>query len=115
DPGLAADARRALEQAALSAHHQGVALPHLVALGDAKALAKLLDDKKLGEGIRLGIIEALAKIATKEAQDRLVVLGTDKGEDEDLRKAAWRALRRAKRRLAAATRAPRRSRWEVQP
>ena len=115
DPALAGDARKALVAAAQSAHHQGVALPHLVAQRDAAAIAGLLGDRKLGEGVRLGLVEALAQIATPEAQRRLIDLGSDDAEDEDLRKAAWRALRRAKRRVAAQTRPPRRSRWEVQP
>ncbi|MCA9662713.1 MAG: hypothetical protein KC486_30520, partial [Myxococcales bacterium] len=92
-----------------------VALPHLVAIADVDGLAGHLGDRNLSDGLRLGVIEALARIADDAALDHLRAFGRDEEEDEELRKAAWRAVRRGQRRQRAASKPPRRSRWEVQP
>ena len=115
DREAAAAAKKSLEEAAADSHRQGVALPYLVALGDVDGLAARLGERSLGDNLRLGVIEALARIASDEAIDRLRAFGRDAGEDEELRKAAWRAVRRGQRQQRAATKPPRRSRWEVQP
>ena len=108
-------AKGSLMEAAGDAHRQGVALPYLVSLGDAEGLGARLRDRTLNEALRLGIVEALARIADPGALDLLRAFGRDEEEDEELRKAAWRAVRRGQRRQDAASKPPRRSRWEVQP
>ncbi|MCA9634542.1 MAG: S46 family peptidase [Myxococcales bacterium] len=115
DREAASAAKKSLEEAAGDSHRQGVALPYLVALADVAGLAARLGERSLGDNLRLGLIEALARIASDEAIDRLRAFGRDAGEDEELRKAAWRAVRRGQRQQRAATKPPRRSRWEVQP
>ena len=109
------DAGPALRPAAGDSHRQGTALPHLVALGDSAGLIKALADTQ-HETARLGLVEALGKIADEPAMAALRKLGAAEAEDEELRKAAWRALRRAKR-IAADRSSPRErhGRWEVQP
>jgi ParB family chromosome partitioning protein len=91
------ESRRALRSAASTVHHQGVALPHLVSRSDVEGLALALDDASLPEVTRLGAIEALARIASTEAEEVIIKMAKDEALDEDLRKAAWRALRRSKR------------------
>ncbi|MDF1660140.1 MAG: HEAT repeat domain-containing protein [Planctomycetota bacterium] len=91
------DSRIALRSAAATVHHQGVALPHLINRGDIDGLGAALADAKLPEATRLGAIEGLARIASVQAETVIVKMAKDEAEDEDLRKAAWRALRRSKR------------------
>ena len=90
-------------------------LVHLVAQGDSEGLIAALK-ATTHETARLGLVEALGKVADPAAQAELARLGKAEAEDEELRKAAWRALRRAKR-IAVARTSPRarHSRWEVQP
>ncbi|MFY0538458.1 HEAT repeat domain-containing protein [Nannocystis pusilla] len=95
-------------------HRQGVVLTWLVKLGDVAGLTKALADKNASETARLGLVEALGQIGDDAAFEALRKVGADEQEDEELRKAAWRALRRAKRiKAAAASPKVRRSRWEV--
>jgi ParB family chromosome partitioning protein len=103
-PVMDAKADKVLREASKSAHTQGVSLPHLVARGDVKGLTELLGDKGLPEVTRLGALEALARIAVDEAQKALIAFANRKEEDEELRKAAWRGLRRARRYAARANR-----------
>lgn len=85
-----------LRGAAGQLHYQGVVLPHLIADADVNDLAVVAENRKLPEATRLGAIEALAKMARAAAEAKLVQVG--KGDqDEELRKAAWRGLRRSKR------------------
>jgi ParB family chromosome partitioning protein len=93
----ASGASAALRAAATKVHTQGVALPHLVAAADVAGLAAALADKKLAETTRLGAIEALGRIATDEAFAALFAVATSTAEDEELRKAAYRAVRRGRR------------------
>jgi ParB family chromosome partitioning protein len=86
-----------LRDAATRVHTQGTALPLLVAGGDVEGLGRALADRKLSDAVRLGAIEALAKIATDAARAQILAVATAEAEDEELRKAAWRALRRARR------------------
>ena len=102
--GSDAKADKALRDAASSAHTQGVSLPHLVARGDVKGLNETISNKDLPEVTRLGAIEALARIATDAAQKALIGFAKQKEVDEELRKAAWRGLRRARRYAARASR-----------
>ena len=109
------DSASALRPGAGDSHRQGTVLAHLVALGDSAGLIKALADTQ-HETARLGLVEALGKIADEPAMAALRKLGAAEAEDEELRKAAWRALRRAKR-VAADRSSPRErhGRWEVQP
>jgi ParB family chromosome partitioning protein len=86
-----------LRTAAGQLHYQGVALPLLVARGDVEALAAVAANRKLPEAARLSAVEGLGALACEPAEDRLRQIGTAEGEEEELRKAAWRALRRSKR------------------
>jgi len=90
-------ASAALRKAAATVHHQGVALPHLVTRGDVSGLGEALANSKLPEATRLGAIEALGRMSKAEAEAVLAKFASDSAEDEDLRKAAWRAIRRSKR------------------
>jgi len=54
-------------------------------------------DRKKPEAARLGAIEGLGVMATEAAEAVLTQVGAADGDDEDVRKAAWRALRRSKR------------------
>jgi ParB family chromosome partitioning protein len=86
-----------LRQAASQVHYQGVALPHLIAAGDVEGLAAVAGNRQLPEATRLGAIEGLAKLGQEAAEAKLLGIGQSKEEDEELRKAAWRGLRRSKR------------------
>ena len=77
-------------------HQQGVVLPTLVAQGDISSLAVVATDASLGDEVRLGALEALSLIATPQTDALLAQVGKDDQEDEELRKSAWRALRRSK-------------------
>jgi ParB family chromosome partitioning protein len=52
---------------------------------------------ELNENNRLGAIEALAAMTSQTAEDELAKIGRTEGIDDELRKAAWRGLRRSKR------------------
>jgi ParB family chromosome partitioning protein len=95
--GSAPAGTSALHAAAAKVHTQGAALPHLVAAGDVAGVAAVLRDKKLPEATRLGAIEALGRIATAAAFDALSAVASASDEDEELRKAAFRAIRRGRR------------------
>jgi ParB family chromosome partitioning protein len=83
--------------AAGQVHYQGVALPHLIARGDVEELAAVAQNRQLPEATRLGAVEGLAVVATEAAETKLRAVGLAEKEDEEVRKAAWRALRRCKR------------------
>jgi len=87
----------ALRAAALKTHTQGVALPLLIERGDVIGLAAALADRTLPEAARFGAIEALARIATEAAFAPILAVARTDAEDDELRKAAWRALRRGRR------------------
>ena len=84
-----------LRENAESIHLQGVVIGYLAAQQDEPGLIGLLQNKKLTDETRQGAIDGLAVIASQKAIDALANLGKDEDEDEDLRKAAWRARRRA--------------------
>jgi ParB family chromosome partitioning protein len=97
-----------LRGAAVQVHYQGVAVPHLAAGNDVAGLLAVARNRGFPEEARLGAVEGLAAAVSEEAEAELVRLGETEGEPEELRKAAWRGLRRSKRaRLAAARRAAR--------
>jgi ParB family chromosome partitioning protein len=90
-----------LRGAAAQVHYQGVAVPHLAARGDVKGLAAVAGNAGFNEETRLGAVEGLAAAARPEAEEELVRIGKADGQPEELRKAAWRGLRRSRRARAA--------------
>lgn len=99
-----AAAQAVLRDAAQQAHAQGAVLPHLIAQGDAAGLATVATDADQDLTVRVGAIEALARIATEPAQAALIEVGKS-ATDDALQKSAWRALRRAKRQARREVRA----------
>ena len=95
--GAAAQAGGFVKSAAGQVHYQPVALPTLIAAKDVETLAAVAKDRKTPEAARLGAIEGLGVMAAEAAEKVLAVVGAAEGDDEDVRKAAWRALRRSKR------------------
>jgi ParB family chromosome partitioning protein len=91
------DITEALHSAAENAHSQGVVLPVLIAAGDLEHLKNVACNQALPEAARLGAIEGLALLGQEAAEEELAKLGKNETEDEELRKAAWRARRRSKR------------------
>jgi ParB family chromosome partitioning protein len=87
----------ALRAAAGGLHTQGVTLPHLIARGDVTGLGAAAADGALPEAARQGALEGLARIADEAVDAHILAVATAETEDEALRKAAWRALRRARR------------------
>jgi ParB family chromosome partitioning protein len=83
--------------AAANVHVQPVALPVFVAEKDVTTLAAVARDRKANESARFGAVEGLGVMALEPAEAVLVEIGTAKDDDKELRKAAWRALRRSKR------------------
>ncbi len=86
-----------LKSAVRQVHYQGVALPHFLARRDLNALGAIADDHALPMTARLGALEGLASLATEDAEGRLLTVARRESEEEDLRKAAWRGLRRSRR------------------
>ncbi|MCA9691600.1 MAG: HEAT repeat domain-containing protein [Myxococcales bacterium] len=120
--GAEAAARDALGDAAANVHYQGVAMPHLIARRDVTTLGAVMLNAALPEATRLGAIEGLARIASDAALKSLVHFArggeatdiTD-DDDEELRMAAWRAIRRARRQRDREEQATTRHyRWEVE-
>jgi ParB family chromosome partitioning protein len=86
-----------LRDAARQVHYQGVALPYLIERGDVAGLGALAADRSLSESARLGAVEGLAALGLEAAEDALRRIGADGADDEELRKASWRGLRRSQR------------------
>ncbi|MFO0822138.1 MAG: hypothetical protein U0792_03295 [Gemmataceae bacterium] len=84
-------------KAAGEVHYQPVVLPVLVDEKDVKTLAAVAKDRKVPDVARLGAVEGLGVMAAETAEAVLVEIGTAKDDDKEIRKAAWRALRRSKR------------------
>ncbi len=87
----------ALQTAAGQQHYQSVALPHLIARHDRDTLAAVAANVKLPDATRLGAIEGLAALADEKAETDLIDLGKNAAAPEELRKAAWRGVRRSRR------------------
>ncbi|MCA9073335.1 MAG: HEAT repeat domain-containing protein, partial [Planctomycetaceae bacterium] len=85
------DITPAMHTAAESAHYQGVALPVLIAAGDFDHLKTVAHNQDLPEATRLGAIESLARLGQEAAEEELATIGKNEKEEEDFRKAAWRA------------------------
>jgi ParB family chromosome partitioning protein len=101
-----ANVRTALRNAAGNPHYQGVAVAHLVARNDVDALSSVAADCAVAEVARFGAVDALGQLATPAAETHLQTIGKSDAEPTELRKAAWRALRRSRRARAAATHSP---------
>jgi ParB family chromosome partitioning protein len=86
-----------LRGAAVQVHYQGVAVPHLAAHNDVTGLAAIAGNRGFSEEAQLGAIEGLAAAASEAAEAELVKIGQSDAEPEELRKAAWRGLRRSRR------------------
>jgi ParB family transcriptional regulator, chromosome partitioning protein len=86
-----------LRSAGAQLHYQGVVLPHLIRRKDFDALVTIAKNNKLPEATRLGAIEGLAALADEKAETILIELGKTEKELEEIRKAAWRGLRRSRR------------------
>jgi ParB family chromosome partitioning protein len=84
-------------RAAAQVHYQPVVLPVIVAEKDVPTLAAVARDRNAAEPVRLGAIEGLGVMAAEPAEKVLVEIGATKDDDKEIRKAAWRALRRSKR------------------
>ncbi|MDJ0837776.1 MAG: HEAT repeat domain-containing protein [Acidobacteriota bacterium] len=83
--------------AARHADTQGTALEHLIRGRHIAPLQQLANDADLTEATRLGAMDALAVVGGSEAEDALRAVAMAEKESEDLARAAWRVLRRAKR------------------
>lgn len=90
-----------LKSAVADAHYQSRALALLVSSGDAKTLRDVASDRDLDLFTRMGAVEGLAKMMDAKCEKTLESIGKDEKCDEELRKAAWRGLRRSKRRRLA--------------
>jgi ParB family chromosome partitioning protein len=86
----------AIQQAAASDAEQALALPLLIARGDSKTLITIADNQHYEETIRIGAIEALGRLADQQIEEKLNTLSKN-DSDEDISKAAYRALRRSQR------------------
>ena len=86
-----------LQKAAAQVHYQGVALPQLVLKTDIATLMDVLKSRSLPEATRLGAVEALAAMGDEGAEEQLATIGNADAEEDEIRKAAWRGLRRSKR------------------
>jgi ParB family chromosome partitioning protein len=86
-----------LRKAAGQVHYQGVAVPRLSTSADVAGLSAVAGNRSASEETRLGAVEGLAAMARPEAEAELERLGRAEGEPKELRKAAWRGLRRSRR------------------
>ncbi len=91
-----------LRSAAGQVHYQGVVLPGLIERGEVATLTAVVEDRALPDVARLGALEGLAAMAREPAEEVLRRVGSRADEDEEIRKAALRGLRRSKRARAKA-------------
>jgi ParB family chromosome partitioning protein len=85
------------QQAIRQSHSQPVALPTLLAAKDVNALSVVARDRNAAESVRLGAVEGLGFLGLETAEAALLELGRTQNDDEDIRKAAWKALQRSRR------------------
>ena len=93
----AVDVAGVLRSAASQVHYQGVVLPALIDRAEVATLAGVLADRKRPEAARLGALEGLGAMAREDAEAILRRVGGDESDEDEVRKAAWRALRRSRR------------------
>ena len=91
------DLSKLMTEQVSSAHYQAVVLPHVLSADHIDSLADAAKSGELSEGVRYGAIEGLAQLASEDAEEHLAAVGADDANNEDIRKAAWRGLRRSKR------------------
>ena len=89
--------KKTLQLAAASTHYQPRVMNELIKSSDVRTLQMVAIDAKSNLNARLGAIEGLAAISDANAEKVLVEIGRDESVDKELRKAAWRGLRRSKR------------------
>ena len=89
---------KTFKSAVSDTHYQPRTLPFLIKSEDVKTLTDVATNGKLQLAARMGAVEGLALIANKAAEKTLASVGNEEANEEELRKAAWRALRRSKRR-----------------
>ena len=94
-PGDGARLLPTLRRGASDVHVQGIVLPDLIRLRDVAGIAACAEDRTLPEVARLGAVEALAALADSTAEATLRVVGLDETTADEVRKAAWRGLRRS--------------------
>ncbi|MFK7769216.1 MAG: HEAT repeat domain-containing protein [Mariniblastus sp.] len=87
-----------LKEAVADSHYQPRTLSYLIKSQDVKTLASVAENSKLGLVARLGAVEGLAVIANAESEKILASVGNEEKNEEELRKAAWKGLRRSRRR-----------------
>ncbi|MBH1969803.1 hypothetical protein FK216_01165 [Moraxellaceae bacterium AER2_44_116] len=100
---LARDFHPQLSAAASHGRSQAQALPALIAQHDIDTLAYLANQRQGDEWVRMGAIEGLGKMGLERAERHLQLLSQPQEDDEDIRKAAFRALRRSQRLRHATT------------
>jgi ParB family chromosome partitioning protein len=88
-----------LRSAAANPHHQSIVLTQLVKSADVKGLGLIAEDAKLDDLVRQGALEALGRIGNSSAASYIEKVGKSKENSEELRKMAWKVLRRSKRML----------------
>jgi ParB family chromosome partitioning protein len=93
---LADNFKQVLSQAASDSAYQAQVLPLLIAKQDLATLSNIAQDRQYSDSIRLGVIEGLARIVTPAAQAALQHIKAQ-ADDQDIAKAAYRALRRLQR------------------
>ena len=91
------DLTEAVRGAAAQVHYQGVAVPYLAARGDVPDLTAAAGNRGLSEETRLGAVEGLGAAGSEASEAELQRIGLALENSEELRKAAWRALRRSRR------------------
>ena len=93
--------KKTIQSSASHTHYQARSLPFLIKSGDTKTLNSVATDEELSLVARLGAVEGMAKISNKDSDKHLAAIGNNESNDEELRKAAWRGLRRSKRQRQA--------------
>ena len=96
----AVDLSQALETGVATSNYQSVALPHLIEAENIDALAAVASDPEQKDSVRFGAIEGLARICKSQSEAQLAKMGNDESFDKEIRKAAWRGLRRWKRAMS---------------
>ncbi len=91
------DIQNLLPQSAKDMHRQGLVLPRMLQSGETENVFQIAMNAQLTENVRLGAIETLARMADVSAEKHLAGIGASEATEEELRKAAWRGLRRSKR------------------
>jgi ParB family transcriptional regulator, chromosome partitioning protein len=95
------DLNAVMSKAVGQLHRQPIVIPQLVIAKQVDALAKVIHDPAADELARRGAIEALGQIASQESQKEIEKFAKTEGNEEELRKVAWRTLRKNKRLTSA--------------